>query len=69
MMLEISPLLMANAALSNSLTIFPLPKVPRSPPRFPEGHNDTSWAMFENFSPFLIRSRIALASCSVLTRM
>lgn len=66
---EISPLLSLKAAFSNSLTIFPLPKVPRSPPRFPEGHSETSLAMFANFSPLFRRSNTVLASCSVLTRM
>lgn len=57
------------AAVSNSLTIFPLPKVPRSPPFFPDGQSEASLAMFANFSPLFRRSRIALASCSVFTRM
>jgi hypothetical protein len=59
----------ANAAVSNSLTIFPLPKVPRSPPRFPEGQRDTCLAMLLNFSPLLRRSWMFFASVSVFTRM
>lgn len=57
------------AAVSNSLTIFPLAKVPRSPPRLPDGQRESSLAMFANFSPLLRRSKTVLASCSVFTRM
>jgi hypothetical protein len=66
---EVCPFWSANAAVSNSLTIFPLVKVPRSPPCFPDGQSETSLAMFENFSPLLRRSCIVFASCSVFTRM
>jgi len=66
---ETCPFSRVKAPFSNSLTIFPLPNVPRSPPFFPEGHSETFWAMFANFSPFFRRSRTVLASCSVLTRM
>jgi hypothetical protein len=62
-------LLKAKAAFSNSFTIFPLLKVPRSPPRFFEGHRETCLAMFANFSPFFSRSKTVLASFSVFTRM
>ncbi len=65
---ETCPFWRANAVFSNSFTIFPLPKVPRSPPRFFEGHNETSLAMLANFSPFFNRSRTVLASFSVFTR-
>jgi hypothetical protein len=66
---EIWPFWRANEAVSNSFTIFPLVNVPRSPPFFPEGHCETSLAMFENFSPLFKRSSTVLASCSVLTRI
>lgn len=56
-------------AVSNSLTIRPLPKVPRSPPCFPDGHSESSLAMLANFSPLLRRSRIFFASVSVFTSM
>ena len=68
-MVDVCPFWSVNAAVSNSLTIFPLVKVPRSPPCFSDGQRGTSLAMFENFSPLLSLSRIALASVSVLTRM
>jgi hypothetical protein len=45
---------------SNSLTIFPLPKIPKSPPRLPEGQEETSLAILENFSPFF---SLASGSC------
>jgi hypothetical protein len=66
---EICPFWSSKEAVSNSLTIFPLVNVPRSPPFFPDGHCETSLAMFENFSPLFNRSNTVLASCSVLTRM
>ena len=66
---EICPFWRAKAASSNSFTIFPLPKVPRSPPRFFEGQSETSLAIFANFSPFSNRSRTPFASFSVFTRM
>ena len=66
---ETCPFWSAKAAFSNSLTIFPLEKTPRSPPRFPDGQSDDPLAMFANFSPCLRRSSTAFASCSVLTRM
>ena len=66
---EVCPFCSANAAVSNSLTIFPLVKVPRSPPFFPDGQSETSLAMFANFSPLSRRSFIVFASCSVFIRM
>jgi hypothetical protein len=66
---ETSPLFNAKAAFSNSFTIFPRVKVPRSPPRFPEGQSETTWAIALNFSPFFKRSNTALASLSDLTRI
>ncbi len=66
---EVCPFCRLKAAVSNSLTIFPLVKVPRSPPFFPDGQSEPSLAMFANFSPLFRRSRIVFASCSVLTRM
>ncbi len=66
---DVSPLLSANAAVSNSFTIFPLVNVPRSPPFLPEGHCEMFWAMLPNFSPFASRSMTFFASFSVFTRM
>jgi hypothetical protein len=66
---EVCPFWSEKAAVSNSLTIFPRVNVPRSPPFFPDGHCETSLAMFENFSPLFKRSNTVLASCSVLTRI
>jgi len=66
---EVCPFWSVKEAVSNSLTIFPLVNVPRSPPFFPDGHCETSLAMFENFSPLFKRCSTVLASCSVLTRI
>lgn len=57
----------AKAAVSNSFTITPLPKLPRSPPRLAEGQSETCFAMLANFSPLFRRSRMAFASVSVFT--
>ena len=66
----ISPLLSLNAASSNGLTIIPLPKSPKSPPRFALPLSiDNCLARFEKLSPFLRRSNIITASLCFFTSM
>jgi len=64
---EVWPFSSSKAAFSNSLTILPLVKVPRSPPFLPEGHKETCWATAPNFSPLSMRDLAFFASVSVLT--
>ncbi len=66
---EVSPFWSLKAAFSNSLTILPRVKVPKSPPFLPEGQSETHMAMALNFSPLSRRALTALASVSVFTSM
>src|SRR5208282_1596149 len=66
---EVCPFSNTNAACSNSLTILPRVKVPRSPPCFPDGQSETSLATLENFSPLFSLSTTVCASFSVFTRI
>ena len=55
------------AAFSNSLTILPLVKVPRSPLFYADGQREEFLAMAPNFSPLSSRALMFFASVSVLT--
>jgi hypothetical protein len=66
---EVWPFSSSKAAFSNSLTILPLVKVPKSPPFLLEGQRETCWATAPNFSPLSRRAFAAFASVSVLTNM
>jgi hypothetical protein len=66
---EVCPFSSAKAAFSNSLTILPLVKVPRSPLFFEDGQIELFLAIEPNFSPFSSRVLMFFASVSVLTSM
>lgn len=57
----------SNAHFSNSFTIFPRVKVPKSPPFLPDEQRETCLAMSPNFSPFSRRAFMLFASVRVLT--
>ena len=62
-MSETCPFSNANAVFSNSGTIIPLPKKPRSPPLLFEPSIEYCFARFAKLSPFAI---LALSSCAKL---
>jgi len=62
---DISPFFIENAVFSNSLTIWPWPNQPKSPPLLPEGHCDFACAIASKLPPLAKLSTIALASSSV----
>lgn len=66
---EVCPFSSSKAAFSNSFTILPLVKVPKSPPFLLDGQRETCWATAPNFSPLSRRAFAAFASVSVLTSM
>ena len=63
----VSPFPRAKAAVSNSFTITPLLKLPRSPPFLAEGQCETCLAALANFSHLFRRSIIVLALVSAFT--
>lgn len=58
-----------NTTLSNGSTIWPGPKVPKSPPRFPEGQRECVFAMSAKSSPAAIFVFRSSHSPFVFTRM
>ena len=64
-----SPVFSVNAAISNSLTICPLPNQPRSPPDLADGHVLFALAISPKSFPCLTSKSIPSASCSVFTSM
>ncbi len=58
---DISPICNVNAISSNSFTIIPFVKYPRSPSFLLLGHVEISFAAAPNFLPFLISCKISMA--------
>ena len=66
---ETAPTSMLKTTASNSGTIWPLPKYPRSTPYLPDGHWECFFARFSKLFPFFIFFCNVRASLSVLTRI